>query len=277
MPRPDLTERPVAGRMTGRHAVVVGAGQTDGDTIGNGRAIATLLGRAGATVLCVDRSLERAEATVDAIRAGGGTAVARAVDITADGAGDDVVAAALEHAPRIDALVNNVGIGGGGDGPAHRLDDAAFDRIMEVNVRAMWRMCRSAIPHLRRQGGGSIVNISSAASVAGGFQTAYEISKAAVNRLTTSVAQANAQHGIRCNAIMLGLVDTPMAVGGIARAREMPVEVVRRERDERVPLLGGMGDAWDTAFAALYLASDESRFVTGAILPVDGGTTIRIG
>jgi NAD(P)-dependent dehydrogenase (short-subunit alcohol dehydrogenase family) len=76
---------------------------------------------------------------------------------------------------------------------------------------------------------------------------------------------------------MLGLVDTPMAVGGIARAREMPIEVVRRERDERVPLLGGMGDAWDTAFAALYLASDESRFVTGAILPVDGGTTIRIG
>ena len=277
MPRPDLAERSVAGRMTGRHAVVVGAGQTEGETIGNGRAIAIVLGRAGATVLCVDRSPERAEATASAIRDDGGSAVACAVDITADGAGDAVVAAALDLGPRIDALVNNVGIGGGGDGPAHRLEADAYDRIMDVNVRAMWRTCRSAIPQLREQGGGSIVNVSSAASVAGGFQTAYEVSKAAVNRLTTSIAQANARYGIRCNAIMLGLVDTPMAVGGIAAARGVPTDQVRRERDERVPLRGGMGDAWDTAFAALYLASDESRFVTGAVLPVDGGTTIRIG
>ena len=104
-----------------------------------------------------------------------------------------------------------------------------------------------------------------------------QVSKAAVNRLTTSIAQSNASRGVRCNAIALGLVDTPMAVGGIAAARDVPLEVVRAERNARVPLKGGMGSAWDTANAALFLASDEARFITGVILPVDGGTSIRIG
>jgi len=275
--RPDLAAQPVSGRLAGVHAIVVGAGQTDGETIGNGRAIATLFARAGATVMCVDRSLDRAEATAESIRAEGGSASAAQADITAEGGCEEVVAVALSAWSAIDVVVNNVGIGGGGDGPAHRLGDDAFDRILDVNVRGMWRMCRAVIPQMRAQQRGSIVNISSAASVAGGFQTAYEISKAAVNRLTTSVAQSNAKHGIRCNAIVLGLVDTPMAVGGIARARGVPIEQVREERDRQVPLRGGMGSAWDAAFAALYLASDEARFVTGALLPVDGGTTIRIG
>lgn len=275
--RPDLAARPVGGRLAGVHAVVVGAGQTEGETIGNGRAIATVFARAGASVLCVDRSLDRAQATAEAIRADGGTAAAAQADITAEGACEEIVGAALSDWPGIDVVVNNVGIGGGGDGPAHRLSDDAFDRILDVNVRGMWRMCRAVIPQMRAQQRGAIVNISSAASVAGGFQTAYEISKAAVNRLTTSVAQGNAKHGIRCNAIVLGLVDTPMAVGGIARARGVSLEEVRTERDRQVPLRGGMGSAWDAAFAALYLASDEARFVTGALLPVDGGTTIRIG
>jgi NAD(P)-dependent dehydrogenase (short-subunit alcohol dehydrogenase family) len=141
----------------------------------------------------------------------------------------------------------------------------------------MWRMCRAVLPTMRAQGRGAIVNVSSAASFAGGFQVGYEVSKAGVNRLTTSIAQSNAKHGVRCNAIALGLVDTPMAVGGIAEARGVDPDVVRAERDARVPLRGGMGSAWDTAYAALYLGSDEARFVTGVVLPVDGGTTIRIG
>jgi NAD(P)-dependent dehydrogenase (short-subunit alcohol dehydrogenase family) len=130
---------------------------------------------------------------------------------------------------------------------------------------------------MREQGGGAIVNISSLAAVAGGIQLAYEVSKAGVNRLTTSVAQSNARYGVRCNAIMIGYMDTPMAVGGIANATGRPTSEVRAERDARVPLGGKMGGAWDTAFAALFLASDEAKFISGAILPVDGGMGIRIG
>ena len=258
-------------------AVVIGAGQTPGDTIGNGRAIATTFAREGATVLCVDRFAARADDTVDAIRASGGAAESLEADVTEGVQCDAIVAAALDRWGRVDVLVNNVGIGGAGDGPAHSADEEAFDRIVEVNLRAMWRTCRAVLPTMREQQHGSIVNISSAASVAGGFQVAYEVSKAGVNRLTTSIAQSNASRGVRCNAVALGLVDTPMAVGGIAAARGVPLDEVRAERDARVPLRGGMGSAWDAANAALFLASDEARFVTGVVLPVDGGTTVRIG
>ena len=121
------------------------------------------------------------------------------------------------------------------------------------------------------------MNISSLASIAGGIQVAYEVSKAAVNRLTTSVAQSNARYGVRCNAIMMGYMDTPMAVSGIAQASGRPTADVRAERDARVPLKGKMGTGWDTAYAALYLASDEAGFVSGAILPVDGAMGVRVG
>ncbi len=258
-------------------AVVVGAGQTPGETIGNGRAIATTFAREGALVLCVDRVESRAEETVASIRANGGFAEPFVADITNSDECDALARAALDRWGRIDVLVNNVGIGGRGDGPAHSADDDAFDRILDVNLRAMWRTCRAVLPTMREQQHGSIVNISSAASVAGGFQVAYEVSKAAVNRLTTSIAQSNASRGVRCNAVVLGLVDTPMAVGGIATARGVPLDVVREERNARVPLKGGMGTAWDAANAALFLASDDARFVTGVVLPVDGGTSIRIG
>jgi len=135
----------------------------------------------------------------------------------------------------------------------------------------MWQTVKAAIPLMREQGGGSIVNTSSLASTSGGNQMAYEVSKAAVNRLTTSVAQSNARHGIRCNALMMGFMDTPMAVAGIARATGRPEAEVRAQRDAQVPLRGKMGSGWDTAYAALFLASDESGFITGAILPIDGG------
>ncbi|MGB0114325.1 MAG: SDR family NAD(P)-dependent oxidoreductase [Ilumatobacteraceae bacterium] len=266
-----------AGRLSDTIAVVVGAGQTPGETIGNGRAIASTFAREGATVLCVDRVAERAQETADALRADGHSAEPFAADVTSGDDCDALVAHAVERWGRIDVLVNNVGIGGRGDGPAHSADEAGFDRIIDVNLRAMWRVCSAVLPVMRAQRSGSIVNVSSAASVAGGFQVAYEVSKAGVNRLTTSIAQSNASRGVRCNAIALGLVDTPMAVGGIAAARGVTLDEVRAERDARVPLLGGMGTAWDGANAALFLASDEARFVTGVVLPVDGGTAIRIG
>lgn len=265
------------GRLAGRLAVVVGAGQTPGETIGNGKATALTFAREGATVLCVDRVADRAVDTVDTIVAAGGSAAAVTADTTVSAQCDEVVATAVSRWGRIDVLVNVVGIGGRGDGPAHSADEDAFEQIVDINLVAMWNMCRAALPMMREQGSGSIVNISSAASFAGGFQVAYEVSKAGVNRLTTSIAQSNASRGVRCNAIALGLVDTPMAVGGIAAARAVPIEQVRAERNQRVPLKGGMGTAWDTANAALFLASDEARFITGVVLPVDGGTSVRIG
>ena len=187
-----------------------------------------------------------------------------------------LIAAAKARFGHIDILVNNVGIGGS-DGPAHKVEEVAFDRIMTVNLKGMWLTIKAVIPLMREQAKGAIVNISSLAALAGGNQLAYEVSKAAVNRLTTSVAQANARHGIRCNAIMPGLMDTPMAVAGIAQASGQDQETVRQTRNARVPLGGKMGSGWDTAYAALFLASDEAQFITGVLLPVDGGMSNRIG
>lgn len=264
-------------RLQGKTAVVVGAGQTPGQTTGNGRAIALLFAREGAQVLCVDRVIERAEETAGMIVADGGKASAFAANITKASECEAMVEAAKALFPRLDIVVNNVGIGGGGDGPAHRLTEDAFDRIMAVNLKGAWQVSKAFLPTLRDQGRGSIVNISSLASIAGGAQAAYEISKAAVNRLTTSVAQANASKGVRCNAIAMGLLDTPMAVAGIAEASGQEQEAVRAARNARVPLGAQMGDAWDTAYAALFLASDEARFITGTVLFVDGGMSSRIG
>ena len=260
----------MAGRVQGKATIVTGAGQSPGSTIGNGRAIAMLLAREGARVICADRVLASAEETVDAIRAEGGEAYAVHLDITDSPAVAAVVEHALRLLGRLDVVVNNVGIGGSGDGPAHRVDEAAFERILQVNLTGMLHVTKAVLPVMREQRSGSIVNISSLAARAGGGQIAYEVSKAAVNRLTTSVAQSQARHGIRCNAVQPGLLDTPMAVAGIARMLGRTEDEVRIERDRQVPLGGHMGTAWDTACAVLYLASDEARFVSGAILPVDG-------
>jgi NAD(P)-dependent dehydrogenase (short-subunit alcohol dehydrogenase family) len=266
----------MTGRLENKTAVVVGAGQTPGETIGNGRAMALLFAREGAQVLCVDRVLERAEETAALIAEEGGTVAAIAADIVKAADCARIVEEAKTRFGRLDILVNNVGIGGG-DGPAHRLEEAAFDRILSVNLKGMWLTIKAALPVMRDQGGGSIVNISSLAARGGGIQLAYEVSKAGVNRLTTSVAQSNARYGVRCNAIMMGYMDTPMAVSGIASASGRPTSEVRAERDARVPLGGKMGTGWDTAYAALFLASDESKFISGAILPVDGAMGVRIG
>jgi NAD(P)-dependent dehydrogenase (short-subunit alcohol dehydrogenase family) len=268
----------VAGRLVGRTAIVTGAGQTPGATIGNGRAIALVYAREGARVLCVDRDLARAEETVAMILAEGGRAEAEQADVSSDMDCRTVVAAGLAFGGgRLDILVNNVGIGGGGDGPAHKAEEAAFDRILAVNLKGAWLMTRHALLPMRSHGAGAIVNVSSLASIAGATQIAYEISKAAVNRLTTSVASANAGRGVRCNAILPGFLDTPMAVEGIAAATGQTAEAVREARNARVPLVRRMGTAWDTAHAALFLASDDAGFITGVLLPVDGGMGVRVG
>ena len=244
--------------------------QSPGETVGNGRAIAILFAREGARVLCADRDLARAEETAAMIRQEGGDAVAIQADVTKPAEVEAMVAAAKDRFGRLDILINNVGIGGR-DGPAHRLEEAAFDRTLSVNLKGMWLVIKAALPIMREQGGGAMVNISSLAATSGATQLAYEVSKAGVNRLTTHVAQGNARHKVRANAIMMGFMDTPMAVSGIAAARGVPTSEVRAQRDAQVPLGGKQGTGWDTAYAALFLASDEAAFITGQVLAVAGG------
>jgi NAD(P)-dependent dehydrogenase (short-subunit alcohol dehydrogenase family) len=242
--------------------------------------MALLFAREGAQVLCVDRRLDRAEETVAMIRAEGASASAFVADIVHEAQAASIVTEAMGRMGGLDVLVNNVGIGGGAsgaDGPVHRADEVAFDAILDVNLKGMWLTIKAAVPAMRATGNGSIINISSLASLAGNNMIAYEVSKAAVNRLTMSVATANAKYGLRCNAILPGLMDTPMAIEGVAAATGRSVEETRAARSARVPLKAAMGSGWDTAFAALYLASDESKFVTGVLLPVDGGMSARIG
>lgn len=268
----------MTGRLAGKAALITGAGQTPGETVGNGRAMALLFAREGARVVCVDRLIERAEETAAMVRGEGGEAHAVQADVSrADDVAALVAAAKAVLGGRIDILVNNVGIGGG-DGPVHRITEKSFDRIMAVNLKGMVLVTQAVVDVMRGQEtGGSIVNISSLAAEAGAIQLAYEVSKAGVNRLTAHTAMSQARHGIRCNAVQPGLMDTPMAVAGIAVASGRTEAEVRAERDARVPLKGRMGSGWDTAHAALFLASDEAKFISGAILPVDGAMGVRIG
>lgn len=265
------------GRLEGKTAIVVGAGQKAGETVGNGRAMALLFAREGAQVLCVDRDLASADETVALIAAEGGRASSVQADIVKAGDVAGIFDAALARMGRVDILVNNVGVGLVGDGPAHLATEAGFDATLDVNLKGMWLTIKAALPIMREAGAGAIVNISSLASVAGDSAIAYMVSKAAVNRLTLAVASANAEHGVRCNAVLPGLMDTPMAIVANAGMSGQDQDAVRAARNARVPLKGGMGTAWDTAHAALFLASDDAKYVTGALLPVDGGFTTRVG
>lgn len=263
-------------RLKGKVAIVTGAGQTPGDTIGNGRAISLLFARAGARVLLVDHRLDSAEETREMITQEGGEAFAFAGDVTRSDDCRRLAEACMEHYGRIDILVNDVGTGGEALGPV-KLKEEDWDRIYTVNVKSMYLTCKHVIPYMVEQGGGSIVNISSIASICATPMLAYKTSKSAVNSLTHSIAMQYAGKGIRVNGIMPGLLNTPMAIEGISRRSGVNKEDLIKERSSRVPLKGGMGSGWDTAYAALFLASDEARFVTAAILPVDGGQSARIG
>lgn len=265
-------------RFDGKVVVVVGAGQTTGESIGNGRAAASLYAEEGAKVFAVDLREDAAEDTAAAITAAGHTAVAFRADATQEADVEAMVRSCLELWGRIDVLHNNVGVSiAGGDAPLTELDSDAFDRVVALNLKTAFLTCKHVVPVMREQGGGAIVNISSLAAVIDYPNIAYKTAKAGINALTTQTAVMNAAYGIRCNAIMPGQIDTPMAVENRVGRDGMSRDEVRAMFDSIVPLQRKMGTAWDVAKAAAFLASDDARFITGVLLPVDGGQSLQIG
>jgi NAD(P)-dependent dehydrogenase (short-subunit alcohol dehydrogenase family) len=264
-------------RLEGKKAIVVGAGQTPGETIGNGRATAELFAREGAEVLLVDRDLAAAEETRLAIVEAGGRAIAYQADITDEQQCRSIVLAAVEAFGRVDVLHNNVGIGLPDASLTHIAEDD-LDLLLAVNLKGLILTCKHAFPVMRSQGTGSVINISSTAAIANHAGVGYKVTKAAINAYTQGAAIGNARYGVRVNCIMPGMMNTPMAVDGNLAVRPgLSREELIAQRDADVPLRGKMGTGWDTAYAALYLASDESAFVTGVCLPVDGGASARVG
>jgi NAD(P)-dependent dehydrogenase (short-subunit alcohol dehydrogenase family) len=263
-------------RLKNKVAMVIGAGQRPGPTMGNGRATAVVFAREGARVLAVDRNLDSAEETVGLIRKEGGEAYAFAANVTEESSLQAAVAACLERWKRIDVLHYNVGISiAGGDAPVTEITAEAFDRIVAVNLRGMVMACKHTLPVMRKQRSGVIIHISSMAAWGDYPYVSYKTSKAAVIALTQQVAIQNAKYGIRANVILPGLIDTPMAVDTRAETSGRSREEIVAERNAKVPM-GKMGTAWDVAHAALFLASDEAGFITGVALPVDGGHSVNV-
>ena len=264
------------GRVADKVAVVVGAGQTPGETIGNGRATAMLLAREGAKVVVVDRDLATAEDTVGMIRGEGGEAVAHQADATDEASVHDLMAFARGRFGYVHILHNNVGASIAlGDARADQMTVDAFDRSFAVNFKTAWLAAKHALP-IMREHGGSIVNISSLAAWEAYPLVGYKTMKAALLALTLNLASANARYGVRVNAILPGLMNTPMAIENRV-AQGTPREEVVAARNKRVPLRGKMGTAWDVAYAALFLHSDEAGFISGALLPVDGAAAANFG
>ena len=264
--------------LADRVAIVVGAGQTPGPVIGNGRATALLFARAGAHVIALDRDRASAEETAAMIADDGGSAEAQVADVTEEQALIAAVGAIVAGHGRIDVLQNNVGVAyTGGDSPLADLDEASFDRVMAINLRGTVMACKHVVPVMRKQGRGVITNISSIAAAVDYKSVTYKASKAGMIAFSRQLALDCAADGVRVNAILPGYMDTPMAVDLQARRYGRPREEIAATRDTWIPLRGGMGSAWDVAQASLFLASDAGRFITGVALPVDGGTMARIG
>lgn len=265
-------------RLENKVAVVIGAGQTPGQTVGNGRATAVTFAREGAKVLCADLEGDRAEETAAVITEAGGAALAQQTDATDEAALEALFARCVAEWGRIDILHLNVGVSlAGGDAIVTEITPEAFDRVTSINLKSMVLAFKHVLPIMRAQESGSITTISSTAAILDYAYVSYKTSKAGVVALTQHIAITNAQYGIRANTILPGLMNTPMAIenriGVMAPSRE---EVIAR-RDAQVPLRNKMGTGWDTANAALFLNSDEAQFITGVAICVDGGQTLRIG
>jgi NAD(P)-dependent dehydrogenase (short-subunit alcohol dehydrogenase family) len=265
-------------RLSGRTVIVSGGGQTPGQTIGNGRATAILFARAGANVFVVDRDAESAGETAREIVSEGGNATAWQADMTVETEVRTMVGACVEQWGRVDVLHNNVGVSlGGGDAPITEIDATAFAQVTATNLQSMVLTSKYVVPVMRAQGSGVICNISSIAAIIDYPYIAYQTSKAGVLALTRNLAITNAQYGIRANAILPGLLNTPMAIEPRAARNPASRPDIIADREAKVPLGRRMGTGWDVAHAALFLASDEAGFITGAELKIDGGQSLVVG
>nr|WP_216377805.1 SDR family NAD(P)-dependent oxidoreductase [Streptomyces asoensis] len=269
----DVPDRRL-GRLAGRIAVIGGAGSV-GPGWGNGRATAVVFAREGATVHLADRDEEALEVTARQIRDEGGSAHTAVLDVTEPAAVRDYFARCESLAGRIDVLVNNVG--GSRPGGAVDLGLEDWDSQLRTNLTSAFLACKYVVPIMRRGGGGSIVNTASASGLrwTGAAQVGYAAAKAAVIQLSRVSAVEYAPDGIRVNTVVPGQLHTPMVEARLAGQRAGgDVARLLAQRQARIPL-GFMGDGRDTAYAALFLACDEARFVTGTEIVVDGGMTAR--
>lgn len=265
-------------RLEGKAAVIIGAGQGPGETMGNGRATALRFAQEGAKVMAVDRVIASAEETAAMVKKEGGEAFAFEADVTREVTLAAAIAEAKRRWGRIDILHYNVGVSlGGGDTMLLDFTEEIFDRINAINLRGAIMSCKHVIPIMREQRSGAIIMISSMAAIENYPTVGYKVTKAAMLAFTKQVAIQNAEYGIRANAILPGLMDTPMAVDTRVRLSGRSRAEVAAARAARVPLLHKQGTAWDVANAALFLASEEANYITGVELLVDGGLTLKVG
>ena len=265
----------MAGRLAGKVAVVTGAAPR-GDGVGNGMATAIQFAREGAKVVLVNRGAERAEKLAQQIKEEGGEASVFAGDVAKAEVAEAMAEFAVKTYGRLDILHNNVGIPYVG-GPEETAEED-WDMLFAVNAKSIYLTCQACLPQMVAQGIGTIVNISSVASLryVGFPSAAYSAAKAAVNQLTQNIAVQYAGQGIRANCVLPGLMRTPQIERYITEGYDGDAEQMIRERDALVPM-GHMGDAWDVARAALFLASDEAKYITGIQLVVDGGISCKMG
>lgn len=260
-------------RVEGKVAIVFGAGSS-GPGWGNGKAAAVAYAREGAQVVAVDRDEAAARETVSIIEGEGHRAIAVTADVTSTGSVDEAVQATITAFGRVDILHNNVGMTLMG-GPVD-IDEAAWQRSLDINLGSVWRTSRAVLPQMLKQQSGAIINISSLAAIRwGGYPYfAYYATKAAVNQATVAIALQYARQGIRANAILPGAIDTPLIYREIS-GQYRSIEEMREARNRAVPT-GRMGTAWDIAHAAVFLASDQASFINGVCLPVDGGQSCSV-
>ncbi len=260
-------------RLRGKTAIVFGAGSS-GPGWGNGKAASVAYAREGAAVICADLSRASAEETAQIIAGEGGRALALDADVTTLASVERAVAAGLAWSA-IDILHNNVGVVLQG-GPLE-IGEEQFRRSLDLNLGSVYRTARALLPHFLERGRGAITNISSLAAIrwTGYPYFAYYAAKAAVNQATVALAMQYAGRGIRANAILPGMIDTPLIYAQISDQYDS-VDALVAARNRAVPM-GRMGTAWDVANAAVFLASDEAGFITGVCLPVDGGQSCGMG
>jgi NAD(P)-dependent dehydrogenase (short-subunit alcohol dehydrogenase family) len=264
----------MTGRLQDRVAIVTGAGCV-GPGWGNGRAAAFLFAQEGAKVFAVDRSTAAMEETLDRVRSAGGYIKPHICDVTESASVADMVAACRAEFGRIDILINNVG-GSAAGGPVDLAEDA-WDAQVDYNLKSVFLTCKHVLPVMEQQRAGVIINTSSTSGIrwTGAAQVAYAATKAGVIQFSRVVAVQYASKGIRVNTVVPGQMHTPMVEARLAKQRAGgDVEALLKQRVARIPL-GFMGDGRDTANAALFLASDEARFITGTEIIVDGGMTAR--